>query len=178
MHPIRRRILPFAFAASVACVRVFAQGEVAEPEPPVPMPEPAAVPVQPAPVIPAPQAPVRPAPRGQMNAPAAPANAEDVPLADRKITEPIVQPKLNGNELAALYKKYTGRRVIVSAAAAQTEFAFVQEASPTDSLTYAEVAQLLKKAALIENFVFVPDGEIDKLLVASGGSTPFYGDED
>jgi type II secretion system protein D len=170
MHPIRRRILPFAFAASVACVRVFAQGEVAEPEPPVPMPEPAAVPVQPAPVIPAPQAPVRPAPRGQMNAPAAP--AEDVPLADRKITEPIVQPKLNGNELAALYKKYTGRRVIVSAAAAQTEFAFVQEASPTDPLTYAQVAQLLKKAALIENFVFVPDGEIDKLLVSSGGTNP------
>ncbi|HEY8962161.1 MAG TPA: secretin N-terminal domain-containing protein, partial [Luteolibacter sp.] len=90
----------------------------------------------------------------------------------RKIVEPIVQPKLNGNELAALYKKYTGRRVIVSAAAAQTEFAFVQEASPNDPLTYGEVAQLLKKAALIENFVFVPDGDIDKLLVATGGTNP------
>jgi general secretion pathway protein D len=171
MHPIRRRILPFAFAASVACARVFAQGEVVEPEPPVPTPEPAVVPAQPAPVIPpAPQMQPRPA-RGPVNAPAA-ANPDSVPLAERKIVEPIVQPKLNGNELAALYKKYTGRRVIVSAAAAQTEFAFVQEASPTDPLTYAEVAQLLKKAAVIENFVFVPDGEIDKLLVATGGTNP------
>ena len=172
MHPIRRRILPFAFAASVACTRVFAQGE-AEPEPRVPTPEPAVVPAQPAPVIPpAPQMQPRPA-RAQGNAPAAPAaNQDSVPLAERKIIEPIVQPKLNGSELAALYKKYTGRRVIVSAAAAQTEFAFVQEASPSDPLTYGEVAQLLKKAALIENFVFVPDGEIDKLLVATGGTNP------
>lgn len=171
MHPIRRRILPFAFAASVACTRVFAQGE-AEPEPPVPTPEPAVVPAQPAPVIPpAPQVQPRPA-RPQVNAPAAAANQDSVPLAERKIIEPIVQPKLNGSELAALYKKYTGRRVIVSAAAAQTEFAFVQEASPNDPLTYAEVAQLLKKAALIENFVFVPDGEIDKLLIATGGTNP------
>jgi len=175
MHPIRRRILPFAFAASVACARVFAQGEAVEPEPPVPTPEPAVVPAQPAPVVPppAPQAQPRPA-RGPVNAPNLPAgpNPENLPLAERKIVEPIVQPKLNGNDLAALYKKYTGRRVIVSAAAAQTEFAFVQEASPTDPLTYAEVAQLLKKAALIENFVFVPDGEIDKLLVATGGTNP------
>jgi general secretion pathway protein D len=171
MHPIRRRILPFAFAASVACARVFAQGEAVEPVPPVPTPEPAVVPAQPAPVIPAPQVPPRPA-RGQVNAPGAVANQDAVPLAERKIVEPIVQPKLNGNELAALYKKYTGRRVIVSAAAAQTEFAFVQEASPNDPLTYAQVAQLLKKAAVIENFVFVPDGEIDKLLVATGGTNP------
>lgn len=170
MHPIRRRILPFAFAASVACARVFAQGEAAEPEPPVPTPEPAVAPAQP-PVIPTPQVQPRPA-RGQVNPPAAGVNQDAVPLAERKIVESIVQPKLNGNELAALYKKYTGRRVIVSAAAAQTEFAFVQEASPNDPLTYAEVAQLLKKAALIENFVFVPDGDIDKLLVATGGTNP------
>jgi len=173
MHPIRRRILPFAFAASVACARVFAQGEAVEPEPPVPTPEPAVVPAQPAPVVPPPAPQVQPRPaRGPVNAPAAAANPDVVPLAERKIVEPIVQPKLNGNELAALYKKYTGRRVIVSAAAAQTEFAFVQEASPNDPLTYAEVAQLLKKAAVIENFVFVPDGEIDKLLVATGGTNP------
>jgi general secretion pathway protein D len=172
MHPIRRRILPFAFAASMACARVFAQGEAVEPEPPVPTPEPAVVPAQPAPVVPpVPQGQPRPA-RGQVNPPAAAANPDSVPLGERKIVEPIVQPKLNGSELAALYKKYTGRRVIVSAAAAQTEFAFVQEASPNDPLTYAEVAQLLKKAALIENFVFVPDGEIDKLLVATGGTNP------
>ncbi|HEY8992082.1 MAG TPA: secretin N-terminal domain-containing protein, partial [Luteolibacter sp.] len=133
------------------------------PVPSVPVPSEAVpgVPTPPRPGFGRPAAPVAPA-----------ANQDNVPLADRKITESIIQPKLNGNELAALYKKYTGRRVIVSAAAAQAEFAFIQEAGPNEPLTYAEAAQLLKKAAVIENFVFVPDGDVDKLLVATGGANP------
>jgi len=114
---------------------------------------------------------------------AAPAGAPDAvapgqirgPLGDTKITEAIVEPKLSGTALANLYRKYTGRRVIVSAAASTAEFSFVQDASAEDPLTYAEAAELLKKAATIENFVFVPDGgdsNLDILTLATGGIRP------
>src|ERR1035437_4656717 len=78
-------------------------------------------------------------------APVAPAlgNQENIPLADRKITEPIVEPKLSGNDLAHYYTKYTGRRVVVSSAAAVAEFSFVQD----PPLTFGEAAKLLKMAA-------------------------------
>jgi len=81
----------------------------------------------------------------------------DVHLGESRIVADIAEPKLNGKGLAELYRKFTGRRVIVSAAAAAAEFSFVQAASPKDPLTYAQAAELLKKAAGIENFVFMPD---------------------
>lgn len=96
-------------------------------------------------------------------------------MGETKITADINEPKLSGNALAGLYRKYTGRRVIVSAAASTAEFSFVQEATPQDPLTFAEAAELLKKAATIENFVFVPDGEnpsLDFLTLATGGIRP------
>lgn len=96
-------------------------------------------------------------------------------LANQLIVEDIIEPKLNGNALAGLYRKYTGRRVIVSSAAAQAEFSFVQEASASDPLSYAKAAELLRKAATIENFVFVPDEqdpELDILTIATGGIRP------
>lgn len=86
-----------------------------------------------------------------------------VPLGANKIIEDIIEPKLSGNALAGLYRKYTGRRVIVSAAASVAEFAFIQDASPKDPLTYEQAAELLKKAATIENFVFVPDEQDSNL---------------
>jgi general secretion pathway protein D len=98
-----------------------------------------------------------------------------IPLGENKILEDIIEPKLSGSALAGLYRRFTGRRVIVSAAASTAEFAFVQEATPQDPLTYAKAAELLKKAATIENFVFVPDGEdpnLDILTLASGGIRP------
>ncbi|MFU8893669.1 MAG: type II secretion system protein GspD [Luteolibacter sp.] len=105
-----------------------------------------------------------------------PANFDpDIPLGDNLIVEDIVQPKLNGNDLAAWYRIYTGRRVIVSAAAAQAEFAFIQDASQEDPLTYSQAADLLRKAAAIENFIFVPDGtdkNLDFLTLATGGIRP------
>ena len=99
----------------------------------------------------------------------------DIPLGDNLIIEDIIEPKLSGNELAGLYRAYTGRRVIISSAAAQAEFAFVQDASPEDPLTYAEAAALLRKAATIENFIFVPDAtddNLDILTLATGGIQP------
>jgi type II secretion system protein D len=104
-----------------------------------------------------------------------PGQAPEIPRGDTKITEPIEELKLSGDALAGLYRKYTGRRVIVSSAASTAEFRFVQDASPNDPLTYAQAAELLKKAATIENFVFVPDEQdknLDILTLSTGGIRP------
>jgi general secretion pathway protein D len=101
-----------------------------------------------------------------------PVRDPNVPLGDTRIEEPIEKPTLNGAELAALYRKYTGRRVIVAAIAATTEFSFVQDASPDDPLTYAQAAELLKKAAAIENFVFIPDEKSPNLDILTVSSRP------
>ena len=104
-----------------------------------------------------------------------------VPLGETKIVEDIIEKKLTGDALAGLYRRYTGRRVIVSTAAATAEFSFVQEASQQDPLTYAQAAELLRKAAVIENFVFVQhpqDPNLDVLVLASGGPRPTNVDVD
>lgn len=96
-------------------------------------------------------------------------------MGDTKITADINEPKLSGTSLAGLYRKYTGRRVIVSAAAAAAEFSFVQEVTQQDPITFAQAAELLKKAAVIEGYVFVPDGQdknLEYLTLATGGARP------
>ena len=106
---------------------------------------------------------------------AAAASQPGIPLGQTRIVNDINEPKLSGSQLAGLYRTYTGHRVIVSAAAATAEFSFVQEASEKDSLTFAEAADLLRKAAIIENFVFVPDGQNPKLeflTLSTGGVRP------
>lgn len=140
---------------------------------PVPTP-----PVIAPPGVPIPGAPAVPAAGAPGLRPAAAANAgvaqPGIPLGDNKITEPIEELKLSGDALAGLYRKYTGRRVIVSSAASTAEFRFVQDATPNDPLTYATAAELLKKAAVLEGFVFVPDGQNPNLdiLTANGGVRP------
>lgn len=105
-----------------------------------------------------------------------PVNANP-PAADpnqQLIVEDIEYIALSGNDLAGLYRKYTGRRVIVSSAAAKAEFEFIQPASPQNPLTYAQAAALLKKAATFENFIFVPDAtdpNLDFLTLASSGAS-------
>jgi len=133
---------------------------------------------QPAEQIPPPGVPVP----GAVPPPAAgappgiiPAAQPPASLGETKIVEPIEELKLSGDALAGLYRKYTGRRVIVSSAASTAEFRFVQDASPADPLTFAIAAELLKKAAILENFVFVPDSQNpnwDVLTVATGGTSP------
>jgi type II secretion system protein D len=99
----------------------------------------------------------------------------DADLGDTLIVESIEQLKLSGDDLADLYRKYTGRRVIVASTAAAAEFRFVQPASPQDPLTYREAAELLRKAATIESFIFVPAGDgskLDYLTLATAGLKP------
>jgi len=133
-------------------------------KPPTPVPPPPGVPIPG--MVPA-------APAGAPGA-AQPPTVPGAPLGQTKIVADINEPKLSGNALAGLYRKYTGRRVIVSAAAAAAEFSFVQEATPQDPLTFADAAELLKKAATIESFVFVPDGQDPNLdiLTHSSGIRP------
>ncbi|MEP2774525.1 MAG: secretin N-terminal domain-containing protein [Luteolibacter sp.] len=110
---------------------------------------------------------IEPQPAPQLQAPKV--------LGDTLIQEPIEELKLSGTALADLYRSYTGRRVIVSSAADAAEFKFVQPASPQDPLTYREAAELLKKAATIENFIFVPAGDdpnLDYLTLATAGVKP------
>lgn len=162
MHAIRR-LLPVSL---IALSSAYGQAPTDSQLPP-------GVPAAPAPVI-RPVVPPLPGEQLPDNGGGAPAvNAANVPLADRKITEPIIEPKLTGNELAGKYRAFTGRRVVVSAAAAAAEFAFTQDASPADPLTYAEAAKLLKMAALIEGFVFVPaENGVEKLMFSSASAGP------
>ena len=81
----------------------------------------------------------------------------DTHLGETRIVKNINCPKLTGDTLASLYRKYTGRRVIVSSIASTAEFSFIQDASPQHPLTYADAAELLKKAVNIEGFTFIPD---------------------
>jgi general secretion pathway protein D len=128
----------------------------------------------PAPIVPPAVPTPAPAPGTPPAPPAAP-QAPAVPLEQTIIDEDIVEPKLSGNELAGLYRKYTGRRVLVTSAAAAAEFSFIQDASPEDPLTYALAADLLRKAAVLESFVFVPDAtdpNLDILTLATSGIRP------
>ncbi len=80
-----------------------------------------------------------------------------------------IEPKINGERLAELYTQITGRRVTVSNAALAAEFRFVQEGP----LTYREATELLKIAAVMGGFVFIPSGENhDKLVHVQPLDTP------
>ena len=142
---------------------------------------------------PDPVAPVPPAPPG---APGAPAGAPSglpggndaergeggaIPMAPAAgvvdpatvLEEDFLYPKLNGDDLAELYRRFTGRRVTVSPEASQAEFRFVQRGP----LTNREATLLLKKAALLSGFVFVPDPNPglenhDVLVLGSGQEKP------
>ena len=77
---------------------------------------------------------------------------------------------VTGDDISALYRKWTGKRVLVSSAAAAAEFRFVQPGP----LTYAQAADILEKQLLMEGFVLVPSGRDEvKLVLSSGqGATP------
>lgn len=94
-----------------------------------------------------------------------------LPLAQKVKQDGYLEPKINGERLAELYTELTGRRVTVSNAAITAEFRFVQKGP----ITYGEAAELLKIAALMEGFVFVPSDDIpnhDKLLYSQSIVSP------
>jgi type II secretion system protein D len=99
-------------------------------------------------------------------APAAPAAGD---RAQRVKQDGYLEPKINGERLAELYTEFTGRRVTVSNAAITAEFRFVQGGP----ITYGEAAELLKIAAVMEGFVFIPSGQNhDKLVYSQSVAAP------
>lgn len=183
MHAIRRLLPISLIALSSALGQAPNDPQPLPPgvpaEAPTPTPAPAVKPVVPA--APAVKPVVPPVPGAAVPVPGAPgaavaANQANVPLGDRKIIESIIEPKMTGNDLAGKYSAFTGRRVIVSAAAAAAELSFVQQASAADPLTYREAAKLLKMQALMEGFVFVPAGDtdpnVDKLMFSAASAGP------
>jgi general secretion pathway protein D len=131
--------------------------------------------VPPPPGVPIPGANPQPAAGAPGANPAAALPGNVVPLGETKITESIEEEKISGFSLANLYQKYTGRRVIVTTAANAAEFSFFQNASPANPLTYSEAAELLRIAAQLENFSFVPHPQypdLDILVLATGGPRP------
>jgi len=98
-----------------------------------------------------------------------PARLLAAPDPNQVINDNIIYPKLTGDQMADLYFKYTGRRVTVSNEASVAEVRFIQQAP----LTYGLAAQLLKKAALLQGFIFVPDVNLanhDVLVLATAGA--------
>lgn len=148
MLPIPRLLLAGLILSGAA----FAQ----EPAPPPP----AGAPIPPGAVPPA----------GVVPAAGAVPNA-GLPLAQKVKQDGYLEPKINGERLAELYTELTGRRVTVSNAAITAEFRFVQKGP----ITYGDAAELLKIAALMEGFVFVPSDDIpnhDKLLYSQSIVSP------
>ncbi|GAA5484345.1 type II secretion system protein GspD [Haloferula sargassicola] len=119
-----------------------------------------------------PQVPGAPgAENGDLTVPMAPPPGEVDP--NTVINEDLIYAKLNGDDLAELYRKFTGRRVTVSPEAAAAEFRFIQRAP----MTYGQATLLLKAQALLSGFVFVPDPnpgltDHDILVTAAGGTNP------
>ncbi len=84
---------------------------------------------------------------------------------EKVVREGIQELNMNGDDIAAKYRLYTGKRVLVSAAAAAAEFRIYQPGP----LTYEEAATILEKQALMEGFIFVPSGTEEVKLVLAGG---------
>ncbi|MDB4435924.1 hypothetical protein N9224_00125 [Akkermansiaceae bacterium] len=78
----------------------------------------------------------------------------------------IVRPELPAAEAAELYRKHTGKRVIMTSTASQLQIYFVQPGQ----MTNAEVAELLEISLLNEGIAIVPDQLRPNIvrMVASG----------
>lgn len=78
-----------------------------------------------------------------------------------------------GKDMAEFYLEYTGRRLIVTSAAADARgFTFSQPASVKNPLSADQVAELLRKQAVLEGYVFTQhpdDPNLEILTVVTGG---------
>ncbi|MFC4993629.1 secretin N-terminal domain-containing protein [Rubritalea tangerina] len=124
------------------------------------------------------QAPVLPEQPPEPPAPGA-APAQEKPLVDPNtiLPEGVIEPQMSGEAIAQHYRKYTGKRVILTRAVQGVEISFVQEGK----LSYREAADLLVKTCFLEGLVFVPSGPNEvKLLpapnVRKAGGYPLVSD--
>lgn len=105
-------------------------------------------------------------------------SSQDVVGQAKMVKGAIEQPQMDGAVIAAHYREWTGKRVIVSNAAQAKAISFIQPGP----LSYREAAQLLEKACLLEGLVFVPSGVQEVKLVLAGNvkpqGVPFLKDKD
>ena len=76
-------------------------------------------------------------------------------------------PNVDGYGMASLYQSATGKRVLVSSAAKDAQFSFIQ----AGGLTNREVAQLVEKFLLMEGFQLNPDQRNPKYCELRGSTT-------
>ena len=91
----------------------------------------------------------------------APGPLKPAPDPNTVVQAGYMHPTIDGQVLADLYTEMTGRRVTLSNEAIAAEFRFVQPGP----ITYGEATRLLKSAATMMGFVFVPDGENHDRLI-------------
>ncbi|MGC6425896.1 MAG: secretin N-terminal domain-containing protein [Akkermansiaceae bacterium] len=136
---------------------VLGLGSMALAQEPTPLPvEPTPLPVEPtAPGLPGTLPTEEPAdPRVPLPGRAARAKAAFDPNAIAvTANDAITLPVMTGIEAADLYRKHTGKRVLLSSEASQAEAYFVQQGP----MTHAEVVELLELVLLNEGITVVPD---------------------
>ncbi len=99
--------------------------------------------------------------------PGPPAANGDAP--DPDATTSLNLLNLTGQDIADLYHKYTGKRVLVSSEAAQAEISVVVQGE----LTYAEAARIIEQKLHMEGFALLPKGE--NLMVLTLAASPTSG---
>jgi hypothetical protein len=94
---------------------------------------------------------------------------------ERRINKEIIEPNIDGNKLARLFEKFTGQKVSVTPEAAATRFSFVQAASDENPISFREAGKMVRKSAIIENFVFSSDEKDPETLILKPVSNGTHG---
>ncbi|MDP0490459.1 MAG: secretin N-terminal domain-containing protein [Verrucomicrobiota bacterium JB023] len=105
-------------------------------------------------------------PENENPGPANLTQAISAPDPDAQVEMELNFLNMDGFSAASIYQALTGKRVLLSSAAAQAQFAFVQ----APGLTNAEAARLLEETFLMEGYEITPstrDGDIVKLVAAT-----------
>lgn len=89
--------------------------------------------------------------------------AEESKHEERLITEDVILRNIDGNQLAGLFEKFSGKKVTVSEEAAAAQFTFVQKACKEKSMTFQEAERLVRISAILENFAFTADSDHPQL---------------
>ena len=78
-------------------------------------------------------------------------------------------PSATGYDVSMIYQDLTGKRVILSAAAAQSEFRLIQ---PGPFSSVQEATQVLEKILVLEGWAIVPSGPNEVKLLLGGTNNP------
>lgn len=89
-------------------------------------------------------------------------------LEVKQVKRDIINPAMTGDVIAEHYADWTGKRVLISNAAASKSI-FLNLRAP---ISYPEAANFIEKACILEGLVFVPSGENTVKLVLAADVKP------